>query len=140
MFASWFVLVLRAFNSEVFRLLVSIASLFLLTYQWRTFRKGYAGLHLTFLTTVLVSFSVPCLWLALNVIRFYTYDPDNPYSTRGWVYSHVVRAQDIILWAGDVLVVLVCVFGVLDLARMAKTRKALEQGSPLQSASGYLRR
>ncbi len=126
MFALWVVLVLRAFNSEVFRLLVSIASLTLLTYQWRTFRKSYAGLHLTFLTTVLASFSVPCLWLALNVIRFYTYVPDNPYSTRGWIYFHVVRAQDIILWVGAVLVVLACVFGMLDLARMLNTRKALE--------------
>lgn len=125
-FALWVVLVLRLFDSHGLRFVISIASVALLIYQWRIYRKTCAGLHLTFLSTVLVSLSVPCFWLALNVVRFYTYDADNPYSTRGWLYFHVIRAQDTILWVGVVLVVLVCVFGVLDVARMAKTRKALE--------------
>ena len=124
----WVGLALRFSHSEVLRLLVSISSLTLLTYQWRISRRSCAGLHLTFLTSLLVSFSIPCFWLALNVVRFYTYNAaaDRPYSTGGWIYFYVVRVQDIIAWVGVALVVLVCAFGVLDLARMVKTRKALE--------------
>ena len=128
MAALWVGLVLRLSHSEVLRLLVSIASLALLTYQRRILRRNCAGLHLTFLTTLLVSVSIPCFWLALNVVRFYTYNAaaDRPYSTGGWIYFYVVRAQDIIAWVGVALLTLVCILGILDFARRMRPRKALE--------------
>jgi hypothetical protein len=118
--------VLVLFDAEVLRLLVSVASLVLLMCQWSIYRKSCVGLHLTFITTLLVTFCIPCFWLALNVVRFYTYDGDNPDSTRGWIHSNVIRTQGTIAWVGVALVVLVCALGVLDFARIVKTRKALE--------------
>jgi hypothetical protein len=52
--------------------------------------------ELVFLTFVLSLPGLAAVWLGLNVIRFYSYNPDSPPSGYNWV----IPSQDAVWWLG----------------------------------------
>jgi amino acid transporter len=110
--------------SEFLRLVLAIATVTLLFFQWQRYRRCDTGLHLAFLTFAVLAFCIPAIWLGLNVIRYWLYDPENHHPRMDWVWSRVVSAQDILFWIGTALVALTAILGMLDFLRFATHRAA----------------
>lgn len=118
------VLLLGGFRREILdegiRLAVSLITIALLSWQWVLYRKTTSGTHFAFLAAVLATLSLPAVWLALNVIRFYTYDGDNTDSLAGSVHHLVIRVQEGLVWACFVAIAVALVLGVSDIFRTLK--------------------
>jgi hypothetical protein len=79
-------------------------------YQWLAYRKSTAGAQFVFLTLIVAGFGLSFVWLALNVVRFYTYGHE--FDGMGLWYAYVIRTQDILLWFIGALVVVVSVWAL----------------------------
>lgn len=80
--------------------------------QWLTYRRAIKGAHFAFLASVVAGFGLANLWLALNVVRFYTYDAESGSK----IHVVIIRVQDALVWIIAALVVVVAVwrlFGVV---------------------------
>ena len=81
-----------------------------------------------FLSLIVTGFALSFVWLALNVVRFYTHDGDpGPV-----VHVFVVRIQESLVWVIGTLVVVVSVWTVVGFAGWlgAKCRQALRGSNP----------
>ena len=102
-----------AIRSESGHALASVLSIALLIHAWlkqRTYIKTWHGLVLS--TLVLGLPALACTWLGLNVIRFYSYAPDAGHN----IYWFVVQTQDIIVWSGKAVMVIVVLWSIFELA------------------------
>ena len=127
---AWLLLVVVPvfFQSEIVRAVVAIASICLMIYQWFTYRKTIRGSNFTLLSLVVAGVSLASLWLALNVVRFCTYDPE---SERIWAWhTLVIRIQTPLVWAVGLLSVVVFVWALLLLARWFVGKARILTGSP----------
>jgi hypothetical protein len=68
----------------------------LMLYQWRVYRRSFFGARLIFLSLVVAGLTLASMWIALNVVRVYTYDGES-----GIVYGTVVRLQDGLVWSRE---------------------------------------
>lgn len=118
------------FRSEIVRAVVAVGCIGLMVYQWLTYRKTISGSNFILLSLVIAGVTLASLWLALNVVRFYTYDPE---SGRTWAWhSLVIRIQTPLAWVVGLLVVIVFVWALLLLARWlsGKARTLIRRASP----------
>jgi hypothetical protein len=121
--AAWLVLagVPAFFQSEIVRAVVAVGCICLMVYQWLIYRKTISGSNFMLLSLVVAGFTLASLWLALNVARFYTYDPEIDLA---WAaHTLVIRIQTPLAWIVGLLVVIVSVWALLLLARWL-SRKA----------------
>jgi hypothetical protein len=106
----WLLLFTGFLQSEVLRAAVAVACIALMLHQWLTYRETSAGAEFVFLSLVVAGFGLSSVWLALNVIRFYTYGHES--DGIGLWHIYVIHAQDILLWFVGGLVVVVSVWAV----------------------------
>lgn len=111
----WLLLLAGLVHSEIIRAVLGVGCTALMVYQWLIYRKTNRGPQLLFLSLVTAGLGLSSVWLGLNVLRFYTYDPE---SHQLWAW-HVlmIRVQANIQWAGAALAVIVflgCWFGSRD--------------------------
>jgi len=120
---AWLVLAVvpAFFQSEIVRAVVAVGCMGLMVYQWLTYRKTISGSNFMLLSLVVAGVTLASLWLALNVVRFFTYDPEND---RTWAWhTWVIRIQTPLAWVVGLLIVIVFVWALLLLARWL-SRKA----------------
>lgn len=95
-------------QSEIVRAVAAAGCISLMMYQWLIYLRTSSGARLLFLSLVVADIGLVSLWLLLNVVRFYTYDPE---SERIWEWhERVIQIQDFLLWgiAAVAVVVSVC--------------------------------
>jgi hypothetical protein len=104
-------------QSEPLRGVISIACTGLAVYQWTIYTKrqefSLPGLVLLTLATV-------SIWLALNVVRHYTY-PRHSMEILRW-YGLVVRVQAVMMWSIVVAVLVVSLWVIIKLAHWIESR------------------
>jgi hypothetical protein len=113
-------LVLLGFlRSELGHGFASILCLALLTHSW-LIQRSYTrtSQRLVFLTLVLCLPALASFWLGLNVIRFYSYDPEPGPD----VYTVVILLQNIIEWCTAAVGVAVLLWAIVELARWLAKR------------------
>jgi hypothetical protein len=94
--------------------LVSILCIALLGHSWLTQRRYVRNRQeLVFLTLVLSLPGLAAVWLGLNVIRFYSYNPDSPPSGYYWV----IPSQDAVWWLGCAVASILVVWAMITFAR-----------------------
>ena len=94
---------------------MTVGSIALMFYQWLTYRKTSSGAQLVFLSLIVAGYGLASLWLALNVVRFYTYNPE---SAHLWAsHMFVIRVQDALVWGVGALVVAVSLWALLQFAQ-----------------------
>ncbi len=101
--------------AETLRAAASIASIALLVYQGIVYRKRWSGARLPFLPLMLPTFGMASLWMLLNVIRYYPYDPESKIASR-W-HDMIADTQHMLLCPLTVLAVIVGVWAIVDFAR-----------------------
>lgn len=106
----WLLLFTGFLQSEVLRAALAVACIALMVYQWLAYRKTSTGAQLFFLSLIVAGFGLSSVWLALNVVRFYTYGHES--DGMGLWHVYVIRTQDILLWFIGALVVVVSVWAV----------------------------
>lgn len=106
----WLLLFTGYLQSEVLRAAVAIACIALMLYQWLAYRKTSTGARFVFLSLIVAGFGLSSVWLALNVVRFYTYGYES--HGMGLWHGYVIHAQDILLWFIGALVVVVSIWAV----------------------------
>jgi hypothetical protein len=112
---AWLLLFAGFLGSEIVRASVAIGGIALMVYQWRTYRKTSNGAQLVFLSLIVAGFGLASVWLALNVVRFYTYNPE---SAHLWAWHMlVIRVQDALIWGIGALVVTVSLWTLLQFAQ-----------------------
>ena len=109
---------------EAIRLTLSIGTIALLAFQWILYRKSTDGRHFAFLTATLVALSLPTVWLAINVIRFYTYNAsvEHTDSVEASIHWLAIRIQDGLIWVGLMAFVVAMVLGVSDALQSLKQK------------------
>jgi hypothetical protein len=109
---------LHSDQSEIVRGGVAVVCIALMLYQWQTYRKTSRGGHFVLLSLVVVGVELVSLWLAPNVVRFYTYgrgvDAEGAWGT---LYMCVVRTQDVLVWCVKALVVVTFLGTLFECAR-----------------------
>lgn len=100
-------------RSERLRAVFAVGCFGLLIYQSFLYRRAGTGLRYLSLSLIVIWAGLACVWLGLNVIRYYTYDPFSEHS----IFTTVISAQDALLWPIRVLAVLVCVWAPIDVVR-----------------------
>ena len=113
--AVWLLLFGGLLQSEIARAVIAVGCLALMIYQWMAYRKTYSGSKLVFVSLIVAGFALASIWLALNVVRFYTYGHES--DSLGMLYFSVVRVQSVLIWPIGVLVVAVCVWAIVEFAR-----------------------
>lgn len=121
--AVWLLLFGGALQSEIPRAAIAVGCLALMIYQWTAYRKTYSGSKLVFVSLIVAGFALASIWLALNVVRFYTYGHES--DNLGVLYSSVVRIQRVLIWPIGGLVLVVCVWAILGSARWLVRRVSL---------------
>ncbi len=86
--------------------MLAITCIPLMLYQWQVYRRSARGARFVFLSLVVAGLTLASAWLALNVVRGYTYDGDHP----GGIYGWVVLIQDVLVWATGALLIVVAVW------------------------------
>jgi hypothetical protein len=106
----------REMLDEAIRLTLSVGIIALLAFQWILYRKSTSGRHFAFLTAMLVALSLPAVWLAINVVRFYTYNAsvEHADSVEASIHWLAIRVQDGLIWVGLMAFVVATVLGVSD--------------------------
>jgi hypothetical protein len=111
--AVWVLLFSGLLASEVLREVLAIACIALMMYQWQVYRRSASGVRFVFLSLVVVGLILASLWLALNVVRFYTYDGDGG---PGRIHSLVVGVQEYLVWTTVALLIVVASWVVVYFA------------------------
>lgn len=118
------------FHQEVLhgvsRLIVSLSTVALLSVQWVLYRRNTGGLHLAFLTAVLFVLSLPAVWLALNVVRSYTYNDavEHTETIAASIHFVVIRVQDGLIWSELAVFVVAVLLGISDAFRSIRHKPA----------------
>lgn len=113
--AAWLLLFGGLLQSEIVRAIIAVGCFALMIYQWIAYRRTYRGSKLVFVSLIVGGFALSSIWLALNVVRFYTYGHES--DSLGMLYSLVVRVQNALIWPIGALVIAVCGRAILGLAR-----------------------
>ena len=101
-----------------------------MVFQWFLYRRNVRGANFAFLSLVVFGFALASLWLVLNVVRFYTYNPE---SGRIWAWhTAIVRVQTPLVWLIAILVVIVFVWALLLLTHWAigRSRALFNKANP----------
>jgi hypothetical protein len=98
----------RLLTSDVLKGVLAIACIALMAYQWQVYRRSVRGARFVFLSLVVTGLTLASMWLALNVVRVYTYDGES-----GLIYGSVVRIQDGLVWVTGALLIVVTVWIVV---------------------------
>jgi hypothetical protein len=106
----WLLLFTGFLQSEVLRTAAAVACIALMLYQWLAYRKTSTRAQFVFLSFVVAAFGLSSVWLALNVVRFYTYGHES--DGMGLWHVYVIHTQDILLRFIGALVVVVSVWAV----------------------------
>jgi hypothetical protein len=111
----WLLLFAGFLQSEIVRASIAFACMGLMLYQWLTYRRTSSGARLVFQSLIVAGFSLASLWLALNVVRFYTYNPE---SEPVWVWHGLVaRIQDALVWVIGALAIAVSLWALWQFAQ-----------------------
>ncbi len=106
----WILLFAGFLHSEPIRGLLAIGCTLLIVRHWRWYRRSGTGRRLAYLSAICGGFILAFLWLGLNVVRFYTYDPE---SVHTWaVHIFVADVQDVLAIPIAGLVVIVFVWSL----------------------------
>jgi hypothetical protein len=90
------------FRSEVVRAALAVTCIALMAFQWVLYRKTVDGSKFLLLSLIVAWFTLASLWLSLNVVRYYTYNPE---SARTWAWHTLVaQIQTPIAWAMALLI------------------------------------
>jgi hypothetical protein len=116
----WILLFAGLLHSEIVRALLAVGCTGLMIFQWLIYRKTDRGTQLLFLSLVVTALGLSSVWLGLNVVRFYTYDPESP-QTWAW-HKLIAHVQEIIEWTVVALVSVVFLWGLLLVARWLNRR------------------
>jgi hypothetical protein len=96
------------FTSEIVRAALAVTCVGLMAFQWAIYRRIFFGSKFVLLSLIVTWFIVASLWLGLNVVRYYTYNPDD---ARTWAWhTAVIQIQFPLGWAGILLVPVVAVW------------------------------
>lgn len=116
----------REVLDEVVRLILSAASIALLAFQWVLYRKNTGGRHFAFLSAMLIVLSLPAVWLALNFIRFYTYNAavEHADSVEASIHWLVICVQDGLIWVGLMAFAVAAMLGVSDALQTLRRKPA----------------
>ena len=125
--AVWVLLFFGLLGPEVFRAALAVACIALMLHQWKVYRRSASGARFVFLSLVVAGLTLASLWLALNVVRFYTYDGE---SRR--FYGFVVRIQNGLVWVTVALLIVVAAWVVVYFARwfIRKSRVLVSRSNP----------
>jgi hypothetical protein len=114
-------------GSEAVRAVAVAGSILLMIYQYVVYRRISSGSRLVFLSLLPAEVGLVSAWLALNVARFYTYDPEAP---RTWAWhERLIRIQDFLGWAIGVLAATVLTWALLHFARWL-TKRIFREHAP----------
>jgi hypothetical protein len=116
----WILVFAGLLHSEIVRALLAVGCTGLMIFQWLIYRKTDRGTQLLFLSLVVTALGLSSVWLGLNVVRFYTYDPESP-QTWAW-HMLIAHVQEIIEWTVVALVSVVFLWGLLLVARWLNRR------------------
>jgi hypothetical protein len=122
--AAWLLLFGGAIQSEIVRAVIAVGCFALMIYQWILYRRTHRGSRLLFVSLIVAGFMLASIWLALNVVRFYSYG--HPSDNLGLLYSCVVRVQDSLIWPIGVLVTIVCVWSTVGFGRWLVARRPFQ--------------
>ena len=125
--AVWALLFFRLLTSEILKEVLAIACIALMLYQWRVYCRSVHGARFVFLSLVVTGLTLASMWIALNVVRVYTYDGES-----GLVYGTVVRIQDGLVWVTGALLVVVAAWVVIyfTLWLIGKCRVLVSRSNP----------
>ena len=116
----WILLFAGLLRSEIVRAVLAVGCTGLMIFQWLIYRKTDRGTQLLFLSLVVTTLGLSAVWLVLNVVRFYTYDPESP-QTWSW-HTLIADVQEIIEWTVVALASVVFLWGLLLVARWLNRR------------------
>ncbi len=120
--AAWLVVawVPLLFTSEIVRAALAVTCIGLMAFQWAIYRKRFFGAQLALLSLIVAWFIVASLWLGLNVVRYYTYNPED---ARTWAWhTAVIQIQFPLAWAMVLLVPVVAVWLMFLFARWLSSK------------------
>ena len=125
--AVWVLLFFRLLGPEILRAALAVACIALMLRQWKVYRRSASGARFVFLSLVVAGLTLASLWLALNVVRFYTYDGES-----GGLYGFVVHIQDGVVWVTVALLIVVAAWVVVYFARwfIRKSRVLVSRSNP----------
>ena len=125
--AVWVLLFFRLLGPEVLRAALAVGCIALMLHQWKVYWRSASGARFVFLSLVVAGLTLASLWLALNVVRFYTYDGES-----GRLYGFVVRVQDGLAWVTVALLIVVAAWVVAYFARwfIRKSRVLVSRSNP----------
>jgi hypothetical protein len=118
--AMWILLFAGLLRSEIVRAVLAVVCTGLMIFQWLIYRKTDRGTQLLLLSLVVTTLGLSSVWLGLNVVRFYTYDPESP-QTWAW-HTLIAHVQEIIEWVIVALASVVVLWGLLLVARWLNRR------------------
>jgi hypothetical protein len=126
--AVWVLLFSRLLTSEILKEVLAIACIALMLYQWRVYCRSVHGVRFVFLSLVVTGLTLAYMWIALNVVRVYTYNGEAP----GLIYGLVVRIQDGLVWGTAALLIVVAVWVVVYFALwfIGKCRVRVSRSNP----------
>ena len=102
-------------RSEIVRAVAAVGCFSLMIYQSLIGRRTWSGARFVFLSLIAGNVGLVSVWLALNVVRFYTYAPE---SERIWSWHElVICVQNSLLWGIAAVAVIVSVWALLHFAR-----------------------
>jgi hypothetical protein len=106
-------------TSEPVRAVVAVLSLVLTVQCWKAQRPYVkARSRVVLLTLILLLPALGSIWLGLNVVRYYSYDPESPES----LYSTVVRIQDVLVSCGFVVGLIAMQWRIAEIAMVVGRR------------------
>lgn len=116
----WILLFAGLLRSDIVRAALAAGCTGLMIFQWLIYRKTERGMRLLFLSLLVTTLGLSSVWLGLNVVRVYTYDPESP---QIWArHMLIVDAQEIIQWTVVALATVVSLWGLLLVARRLNRR------------------
>jgi hypothetical protein len=117
----------RLLTSEVLKEVLAIACIALMLYQWQVYRRSVRGALFAFLSLVVAGLTLASMWLALNVVRSYTYNGES-----GFIYGLVVRIQDGLVWVTATLLIVVALWVAVYFALwfIGKCRVLVSRSNP----------
>jgi|ERR1700722_2604992 hypothetical protein len=111
----WLLFFAGFLHSEIVRASVAVGCIALMVYQWLTYRKTSSGAQLVFLSLIVAGYGLASLWLALNVVLFYTYNPESAHVWASHIF--VSRVQYALIWGVAALCVAVSLWALLQFAQ-----------------------
>jgi hypothetical protein len=117
-------------GSEAIRAVAVVISILLMLYQYLVYRKTSSGSRLLFVSLFPAEIGLISVRLALNMTRFYTYDPETAI-TWAW-HERLIRIQEYLAWTIAALAAVVLTWTLFRFAHWLLER-TLRKHAPASS-------